>query len=328
MYQELNSALVSHQALRNSKALTEAVVILTYKPKWSLDLHGAVFDPPKRYSQMGIPARASCYWHIFEHWLESLTREQLQFNNQNPMEYVYPWFRYHSYNLVYDTRFFRSQSTTSPRPYGNVLYGIESKFRQMIADTQELYNELSFVVEDQETHSPALRRLLASMEQAVRAASITLKDKSVIEQAIIGEMAIEESKKSIQEALAVKRLTQLAFVFIPLSYVSSVFGMNISEMSGNGPKLWVFLATSFSILVGSFVIWGLLAKIQYTWEEYSRGRDFERWSLRESVRCIYFAIRTGHFKWIVREGVLLGLLTSNYFGHSQPIQAARREFYD
>ena len=50
--------------------------------------------------------------------------------------------------------------------------------------------------------------------------------------------SLEESKLGIQQNTTVKRLTQLAFVFIPLSFVTSVFGMNIDLLSGDGAKWW------------------------------------------------------------------------------------------
>jgi hypothetical protein len=59
--------------------------------------------------------------------------------------------------------------------------------------------------------------------------------------------------------------SQLAFVFIPLSYATSLFGMNISEMTGNGSKLWVFLVTSLALLIGSMTFWWLSSQYQGKW---------------------------------------------------------------
>ena len=46
-------------------------------------------------------------------------------------------------------------------------------------------------------------------------------------QTLTSTMSIIESEKAIQEAEEVTRLTNLAFFFIPLSLVASVFGMNV-----------------------------------------------------------------------------------------------------
>ena len=55
-------------------------------------------------------------------------------------------------------------------------------------------------------------------------------------------------------------LTQLAFFFIPLSFVSSFFGMNVDEFgSDNGIKLWMFFVTSITLTSVVLIIWGLVA---------------------------------------------------------------------
>lgn len=46
--------------------------------------------------------------------------------------------------------------------------------------------------------------------------------------ATIGSMSFIESTKAIQQAEQVKKLTQLAFCFIPLSFVCGIFGMNVN----------------------------------------------------------------------------------------------------
>ena len=51
-------------------------------------------------------------------------------------------------------------------------------------------------------------------------------------QSLMSAMSIVESKKAIQEAEGVSKLTQLAFFFIPLSLVSSAFGMNVKVCTG------------------------------------------------------------------------------------------------
>ena len=51
-------------------------------------------------------------------------------------------------------------------------------------------------------------------------------------QSLMSAMSIVESKKAIQEAEGVSKLTQLAFFFIPLSLVSSAFGMNARVCTG------------------------------------------------------------------------------------------------
>ena len=46
-------------------------------------------------------------------------------------------------------------------------------------------------------------------------------------QAVMSTMSIVESQKAISEAETVSKLTSLAFFFIPLSFIASLFGMNL-----------------------------------------------------------------------------------------------------
>ena len=47
-------------------------------------------------------------------------------------------------------------------------------------------------------------------------------------QVLMSTMSILESERAIAQAEVVMRLTDLAFFFIPLAFVASVFGMNIN----------------------------------------------------------------------------------------------------
>lgn len=65
---------------------------------------------------------------------------------------------------------------------------------------------------------------------------------------LVSTLALKESRKSIEQSTSVKRLSQLAYIFLPLSLSTSVFGMNILELQNT--QLWVFFATaSISVLV-------------------------------------------------------------------------------
>lgn len=59
---------------------------------------------------------------------------------------------------------------------------------------------------------------------------------------------IQESQKAFAEARSVTKLTKLALVFVPLSFTTSAFGMNVRELgNGDAPSLWVWLIITVSI---------------------------------------------------------------------------------
>ena len=58
---------------------------------------------------------------------------------------------------------------------------------------------------------------------------------------------IAESRQAIAQANTIAKLTILAFVFIPISAVSGIFGMNVSEIA-DGTRLWMFGASCGTVL--------------------------------------------------------------------------------
>ncbi|KAL8838661.1 MAG: hypothetical protein Q9176_004901 [Flavoplaca citrina] len=60
-------------------------------------------------------------------------------------------------------------------------------------------------------------------------------------------LQILEARKAIQQGAVVKRLTALAFVFIPISTVCSAFGMNLREFGADLPPIWVFAVVAFAV---------------------------------------------------------------------------------
>ena len=70
------------------------------------------------------------------------------------------------------------------------------------------------------------------------------------------ERALEASERSMQEQHAIGRLTQLAFIFLPLTFITGIFGMNIKPFNDGAP-MWKFWVTTCCILLPSwfFGLW-------------------------------------------------------------------------
>ncbi|KAI4193726.1 MAG: hypothetical protein LQ350_008189 [Teloschistes chrysophthalmus] len=64
---------------------------------------------------------------------------------------------------------------------------------------------------------------------------------------------VEESRKAMQETEVVKRLTALAFIFIPVSTVCSAFGMNVQELSGDLPPIWLFAVVAVAVALVTII---------------------------------------------------------------------------
>jgi Mg2+ and Co2+ transporter CorA len=52
-------------------------------------------------------------------------------------------------------------------------------------------------------------------------------------------LSIEQSSLSIDQARRGSQLTFLAFIYVPLSFVTGTFGMNIQQINGSGLNIWV-----------------------------------------------------------------------------------------
>jgi Mg2+ and Co2+ transporter CorA len=66
---------------------------------------------------------------------------------------------------------------------------------------------------------------------------------------IMNDMNLAESKRAIAQAGSVKRITFVAFVYIPLSFTTSFFGMNVRELESGVTPIWVWVASSVLVLV-------------------------------------------------------------------------------
>ncbi len=83
---------------------------------------------------------------------------------------------------------------------------------------------------------------------------------------IMNNTALTESRRAISQARLVGRLTLLAYFYIPLSFTSSFFGMNFSELTnGSNLDIWLYFATSIPVLLFSIVFL-----------KFNIGRDVER----------------------------------------------------
>jgi Mg2+ and Co2+ transporters len=73
----------------------------------------------------------------------------------------------------------------------------------------------------------------------------------------MNKATIEESRRAIEQSGRVKRLTLLATLFIPLSFSSSLLGMNIDLLGQNAVKFWWFfvLCVPITLVAYIFYLW-------------------------------------------------------------------------
>lgn len=99
-------------------------------------------------------------------------------------------------------------------------------------------------------------KLTSDYEHLIKRAKNLTRRSEVGSGILVSQVGVLESSKPITQAEQVNKLTRLALVFIPMSFVASLFGMNVSQFQPN-PSMWMFFAVSvplslFVLLVASW----------------------------------------------------------------------------
>ncbi len=83
---------------------------------------------------------------------------------------------------------------------------------------------------------------------------------------LMSSIYISESQKAIEQAERVGKLTFLAFIFIPLSFTTSLFGMNVTELEDDvGLKWWAALSVPVTAGAVALFYWDVEAHLQRGW---------------------------------------------------------------
>lgn len=96
-------------------------------------------------------------------------------------------------------------------------------------------------------------------------------------QLLVSVAQLRESAKGIEQAKQVQLLTQLAFVFIPASFVASIFGMNVAEFQKH-PSIWIFFLTAICCSTVAWIVvsWSALRQqISNIKKKFKRQRSWK-----------------------------------------------------
>lgn len=100
----------------------------------------------------------------------------------------------------------------------------------------------------------SLQRTFYELAQRAKAISALCQDETA---RLSHDSVVHEAQRSIQQAEGLSKLTFVAFIFVPLSFTTSFFGMNISELNASGQPIWVWFVLSVPILAASLLAWWL-----------------------------------------------------------------------
>ena len=89
-------------------------------------------------------------------------------------------------------------------------------------------------------------------------------------QLLMSTISILDSETNIQQVRSGQKLTQLAFIFIPLSLVTGIFGMNIKEINGSPIPIWVVLVT---VVITALCTMGAFRLLDHREKQSSNGKS-------------------------------------------------------
>lgn len=161
----------------------------------------------------------------------------------------------------------------SPMPKSNIPPSLGMGTRRQASETETVRNHGSSSSDSAFT----IKGLLEDYEELhVRCIDLSKMCTRGITLAM-NKATIEESRKAIEQSGRLKKLTLLATLFIPLSFSSSLFGMNIDLLGQSKVKFWWFLVLCVPIT--------LFAYIFYLWDFRVLKRCWVRfWKSCRSVR--------------------------------------------
>ena len=75
---------------------------------------------------------------------------------------------------------------------------------------------------------------------------------------VMSNASIEEAKRSNDQAILVTSLTKatnrLTFIFLPISFLTSVFGMNFRQLGQGTLSIWLWVAIALPLLAGCIIL--------------------------------------------------------------------------
>lgn len=131
--------------------------------------------------------------------------------------------------------------------------GLISRFQTELPDLRaDLESFQSFVQgTDTETHQQSAD--YEFIPGTLKAIDVLIRKVERSYKALRAEIGLLDSKRGIAEAESVSKITELAFVFIPLTFVTGAFSMQIEELSTPAP-VYAFVIAAILVVAISYVL--------------------------------------------------------------------------
>lgn len=98
---------------------------------------------------------------------------------------------------------------------------------------------------------------------------------------IMNNAMLKESQKAVETADTQKRLTRLAYLFLPVSLATSIFGMNVKELGTGNQSIWVP-----AVLLIVLALLAIILSERHALEGVWQSLWWSRWRYRHWWRII------------------------------------------
>lgn len=313
-----NAFFLTSKDLTNSSA----VLVVVYLPSsWRPIIEDRPLGPHSNTRNMPWHERSvnqnfrilNLYQNITDGWNE----DQIRAANAEPFLYIQPFIKILAEDLstkVLELRHLHRKFLSS-RPTKEGIPLLESVAKATELLCSELHDFDSFIqkfrdfrASDAQVSSAQQEDPISYCEEVLEDGRRTTKLSREMLQTNFSLWSIRDSNRSIEEAESLKRLTQLAFIFVPLSFVTSFFGMNVQELSGDGVKLWIFLVTAVCMGCSTILFWRILSPIQLWWKRHPPQKSEGKWYWLNRV------VGAKKLLGAIKRGTIIGFLTSGRFG--------------
>ena len=197
---------------------------------------------------------------LFLQHLQQIGIAEAAIYDQNPVEYIIPFAQMSLVNATF------LMDLWAQKIEYNEAINLEVRYDEQTSTVQQLrqnIDALKLFTTDASSRRwksllPDYQRALQDAEQQVRTLAQKMSYRASMASLRESQMAIEQAKIGIQQNERVKRLTQLAFIFIPLSFVTSLFGMNITALGTGSATVWMVVVSIIITYVVITLFWILL----------------------------------------------------------------------
>lgn len=189
---------------------------------------------------------------------QQFSESDIQSTSQHPLEFLVPFLlRFECYFLRHVRDLHREyqiwlqnarkwHATAMARSDGGLLAKWRDA-RATIEDFQRILDDLEEFLEEANNKSEKMVTVLTRLRKRLAEARFLEQLVRDTIQINVGNLSLQESRKSIHQADYLGRISLLGFVFIPMSLAMSFYGMNINEITGSGASWKTFLISTASL---------------------------------------------------------------------------------